>query len=151
VPSAATADNALALGGESPLAFERSSRVLFGAAPTDTVSPQILFADPAIGLNLFTIGNNSHNTELQVTNTNVTGNLIGTPFTSTGAQAGFGVLHGESENVGGAGTGTDFLDMLISNTGSASLAASLWVHCYWNFDGGVSTVFCWGIQATNPS
>jgi hypothetical protein len=62
------------------------------------------------------------------------------------------VLHGTNQVVGPAsGTGTDFLDMLVSNTGSASLAASVWVHCYYNFDGGNVTVFCWGIQGTNPS
>jgi hypothetical protein len=152
VPAAAIADNALELNGEIPSAFERSTRVLFGAGLANTAGPQFLFSDPAIGLNLFTAGNSTNNTQLQITNTNSTGNLIGTPFTRAGTGTSFGVLHLTSQVVGPAsGTGVDFLDMLVSNTGSASLAASLWVHCYYNFDGGNATVFCWGIQGTNPS
>ncbi|HEY7280572.1 MAG TPA: hypothetical protein VID47_03160 [Actinomycetota bacterium] len=152
VPAAATADNALALGGEIPAAFERSTRVLFGAARADLGTPQFLFADPAVGVNLFTAGNASSNPQVQVTNTNSTGNLIGTPITSTGAHPGFAVSHGASQIVGPAvSTSGDYLDMLLNNTGVAGLSSSLWVHCLFNFDGGDLTAFCWGIRAVNPS
>jgi hypothetical protein len=144
--TASSADNALALGGNAPSAYESSNRILYGTGRSNSTSPQLLFSSSLANFNLFTDGDVDTNTQLLLVNNNASGNLIGTPFTTAGTGAAFGILHGTSGQIGPAsGTGTDFLDTLITDAGNPD--KSVWLHCLFNFDAGIPTVFCWGTQA----
>jgi hypothetical protein len=145
VPSAATADNALALGGLAPSEYERATTVLDGQGQSNSTNPQAIFNSLNTGFTLTTDGDSDTNTQLLLQNNNASGNLIGTPYTKAGEGAAFGVLHGTSAQIGPAsGNGTDFLDTLITDAGSPS--KSVWLHCLFNVSNNVPTVFCWGIQ-----
>lgn len=148
--TASTADNALALGGLAPDAFERSGRILFGTGQIDATSPQPLFSSNVANFGLATDGDADKFTQLQLQNNNSSGNLIGTVFTENPASAtAFGIAANTAGQIGpAAGTGADSLDTLIVDAGPGNQGKAVWVHCLFNPTGGIFTTWCWGTQAS---
>ncbi len=145
--NATSADNAKALGGDPASAFERSTRILYASGTSNAPTSQLLFTSSVADFDLGTDGDGDNFTQLLLTNHNTSGNLIGTVFTGSGPPTAFGVMAGTSGQIGPAtGTGTDFLDTLITDAGKRP--KSVWVHCLFNFSAGVPSAFCWGIQAS---
>jgi hypothetical protein len=145
--TASTADNALQLGGLNPSAFEGSHRILFGSGRSNAGAPQALFSSSVANFDLTTDGDADNLSQLRLVNNNGSGNVIGTVFTRTGPPTAFGVPHGAAQQIGPAtGAGTDSLDTLATDAGSNG--KSVWIHCLFQFAGGIPNVFCWGIQAS---
>ncbi len=143
--NATNAANADKLDNLDSFDFEKATTVLDGNGTSNSTNPQAIFNLLDVGATLTTDGDADNFTQLRLTNNNSSGNVIGTPFTSAGPGPAFGVPAGTSQQIGPAtGTGTNFMDVLITDAGSPSKAA--WVHCLYNFTAGVPTVWCWGIN-----
>jgi len=142
-----TVPNAQKLQGFEPDDFTRAGTVLSGQGSITASTPQSLFSSSLVKVGVATDGNADADLQLLITNNNVSGNLLGIPFTSAGAGTQFTITAGSSTLIGpGTTANNDFLDTLITDAGNPE--KSLWLHCLFKPSAGVTTAFCWGIQLT---
>jgi hypothetical protein len=137
--------NALKLQGFEADDFARAGTVLSGHGNITAGTPQSLFSSSLVHVGVATDGNADADLQLLITNNNVSGNLLGIPFTKAGPGTAFTIAAGGSTLIGpGTTANEDFLDTLITDAGNPE--KSLWMHCFFKTSAGVPTAFCWGLQ-----
>lgn len=137
--------NALSLQGFEPDDFARAGTVLSGQGSIIAPVPQSLLSSGLVKVGVATDGNADADLQLLITNNNVSGSLLGIPFTNAGAGAQFTIAAGGATLIGpGTAANNDFLDTVITDAGNPG--KSLWLHCFFKTSAGVPTAFCWGLQ-----